>query len=335
MPCTERSATCRASPVCWRADMRHLLSLTLAGAGLVLSLAGMLYASAAGPTPLAVGATSHGVDDAPAMGRSEVDELRVRLDTVISVEPGDVFVSETLRGTLIVRARGDEMRMSGDPEEMPILVREGRRVQLRPRRGARDADVVLELPTWMPVSVRSRDLDVSMTRNEAEVRIEILSGDIRIDGVAGSVDARTVNGEVEVRGTEGEMELFTADGDVRVIGHRGPLRVESTDGDLTLRDIEGRRLGASTLDGDVEFDGVVTGNGSLELSAHDGDVMVGLPASIQADVEVSTFHGEFSSDFTVRASGFRAGEPLRFQIGDGGARIVLRSFDGDISIHSR
>jgi DUF4097 and DUF4098 domain-containing protein YvlB len=280
------------------------------------------------------GAPVH-LDEGPGVGEPGLGEFRIRQDTVVPVSPGDVFVSETLRGTLIVRAGGDEVRLSGDQDELPILVREGSTVRLRPRRGARDADVLLELPVWMPLSIRSRDLDVSVADHEAQIRIETLSGDVRIDGVNGTVEARTVNGEVEVRGTEGDMDLFTADGDVRVIGHRGRLRVESTDGDLTLRDVEGRTLGASTLDGDVEFDGAVEENGSLDLSAHDGDVTVVLPATVQAEVEVSTFHGEFTSDFRVRTGGFRAGEPLRFQIGNGGTRIMLRSFDGDISIHSR
>lgn len=315
--------------------MRHLLNLTLACSSLVLTLTGVLSVAAEAGPGLDTGVTPGEADPNPAVRQGEFGDLRARFDTVVSVEPGDVFVSETWTGTLIVRAKGGDLRLSGDGDEMPVLVREGRRVQLRPWRGAGYAAVVVELPSWMPVSIRSRDLDVSMTNNEAAVQIEILSGDIRIDGVSGPVEARTVNGEVEVRGTEGAMELFTADGDVRVIGHRGPLRVESTDGDLALRDVEGRTLGASTLDGDVEFDGAVTGNGSLELSAHDGDVAVGLPGSVQADVEVSTFHGEFTSEFRVRASGFRAGEPLRFRIGDGGARVMLRSFDGDISIHSR
>lgn len=259
-------------------------------------------------------------------------------DTVLAARPGDVFESETLRGTLIVRSGGDEIRMSADadPDETPRLIRDGRTVRLQARRGSRDHDVLLELPSWMPVAVRSRALDVSIAELEAGVRIEVLRGDVRIDGATGPVDVRTLDGEVEVRGTDGVMSVFTADGDVRVVGHRGRLQVESTDGDLTLRDVEGEELSASALDGDVEFDGAVTGRrGSLELSTHDGDVRVGLPASIQADVEVSTFHGGFSSEFAVQTRGFRAGEPLRFRIGDGGARITLRSFDGDVTLHSR
>jgi DUF4097 and DUF4098 domain-containing protein YvlB len=225
--------------------------------------------------------------------------------------------------------------MSSDAPEMPRLVREGGTVRLEPRRGSGDQDVLLEVPSWMPVSIRSRELDVSVAGLEAEVRIEVLRGDLRLERIDGPVEVRTVDGEVEVRGSQGVMSVFTADGDVRVIGHRGRLRVESTDGDLTLRDVEGGALAASALDGDVEFDGEVTGNGSLELSTHDGDVRVSLPAAIQADVEVSTFHGGFSSEFRVRTEGFRAGQPLRFRIGDGGARVTLRSFDGDVSILSR
>lgn len=284
-----------------------------------------------GPSTLPVAAESGpGVEP---QGRSVL--LR---DTVVAARPGDVFESETLRGTLLVRPGGDEIRMSADadPDDAPRLIRDGRTVRLQTTRGSRDHDVLLELPSWMPVAVRSREMDVSVTELEAEVRIEVLRGDVRVEGAAGPVDVRTLDGEVEVRRTEGVMSVFSADGDVRVVGHRGRLQVESNDGDLTLRDVEGEKLTVSALDGDIEFDGAVTGpGGSLELSTHDGDVRVGLPASIQADVEVSTFNGGFSSEFKVQTRGFRAGEPLRFTIGDGGARITLRSFDGDVSMHSR
>lgn len=256
-------------------------------------------------------------------------------DTVLSVRPGDEFVSETSRGTLLVRAGGDEIRLSGDVDEMPRMVREGSTVRLLPPRGDGEVDALVELPPWMPVAIRSRALDVSVTDREAPVRIEILSGDLRLEDVSGVVQARTLDGEVEVRGTAGSLGVFTADGDVRVVGHRGDLRIESTDGDLTLREVEGRTVEGSTLDGDVEFEGTVAEGGSLDLSTHDGDVSVGLPASIGADVEVSTFHGAFSSDFRVRTRGVRAGEPLEFEIGGGGARISLRSFDGDVRLHSR
>ena len=298
--------------------MRALVSLGVASAVLALPTADLL-----------AGAGLRVAVPAPVVARETGQ------DTVLAVRPGDVFDSETLRGTLIVREGGDRIRLSGEADEAPLLVREGSRVRLRPRRGAEDTEVVVELPRWMPISIRSRELDVSVRDREAGVRIEILSGDIRLEEVLGSVEVRTLHGEVETTRTQGSMGVFTADGDVRVVGHRGRLQVESTDGELTLRGIEGPASSASTLDGDVEFEGSVSENGTLDLSTHDGDVTVGLPASVQAEVEVSTFHGAFSSEFRVRTGGFRAGEPLRFRIGDGGARVSLRSFDGDIRILSR
>ena len=257
-------------------------------------------------------------------------------DTVVVVQTGDVFRSETLRGTLTVRSGGDdEIRVSGDRDGDVRVVREGRDVRLEARRGHDDADLVLEVPAWMPVRIRSRDMDLSLEGLSEEVHVELLQGDVRLEGLEGRVEVRTVDGEVDARTTRGPMVLFTNDGDVRVSGHRGDLRVESTDGDLVLRDVEGPALSAFTLDGDVDFDGVVEGNGSLDLSTHDGDVSVWVPSDLRADVEVSTFDGGFESEFPVRTSGFRAGEPLRFQVGGGGTRIALRSFSGDIRIHSR
>lgn len=257
-------------------------------------------------------------------------------DTVVVVQRGDVLRSETLRGTLIVRSgEDDEIRLTGDREGDVRVVREGRSVRLEARRGHDDADLVLEIPAWMPVRLRSRDMDLSLSGLSAEVHVELLQGDVRLEGLEGRVEVRTVDGEVDARSTRGSMVLFTNDGEVRVSGHRGDLRVESTDGDLVLRDVEGSSVSASTLDGDVDFDGAVDGNGALELSTHDGDVSAWVPADLRADVEVSTFDGGFESEFPVRTSGFRAGEPLRFQVGGGGSRIALRSFSGDIRIHSR
>lgn len=280
---------------------------------------------------------AHGVPTAASTEASrDTVPPEMSRDTVVSVQRGDVLVSETLRGTLTVRSGGDdEVRLSGDRDGEVRLVREGRNVRLQGLRGQPDVDLVLELPVWMPLRIRSREMDLSVTGLSAEVVVGVLQGDVRLEDLDGPVEARTVDGEMDARSTRGSMILNTNDGDVRVSGHRGELRVESTDGDLVLRDVMGPSISAFTLDGDVDFDGVVEGNGSLELSTHDGDVVAWVPGDVRADVEVSTFDGGFESEFPARTQGFRAGEPLRFQIGGGGARIALRSFSGDISIHSR
>lgn len=306
-------------------------SLLLCLSGLVLALA-VPRAAPGDPAFPAPAADVVALPTGPAAGTVAPASMR---DTVVQVQRGDVFLSRTLQGTLTVRTGADdEVRLSGDRDGEVLLVREGGTLHLRGRRADVEADLVLEVPAWMPFRLRSREMDLSLSGLEAEVQVEVLDGDLRLEGLAGRVDARTVDGEVDARDTRGSLRLFTNDGDVRVMEHRGEVQVETTDGDLILRDVVGPAVSAFTLDGDVEFDGAIEGNGSLELSTHDGDVVVWIPEEIQADVEVSTFDGGFESEFPALTRGFRAGEPLQFRIGDGGVRIALRSFSGDISIHS-
>ncbi len=50
---------------------------------------------------------------------------------------------------------------------------------------------------------------------------------------------------------------------------------------------------------------------------------------------VSTFDGDFESDFAVTMERFAAGKELRFTLGDGGAKLFLEAFDGNIRLRRR
>ncbi len=92
---------------------------------------------------------------------------------------------------------------------------------------------------------------------------------------------------------------------------------------------------ATTLDGDIVFDGQVGPRGNLSLVTHSGDVTLRLPADFGGRFEVSTIDGNFESEFPVRVGGVGAGQALRFELGNGQARILIQNFDGDIRLLRR
>jgi hypothetical protein len=51
-----------------------------------------------------------------------------------------------------------------------------------------------------------------------------------------------------------------------------------------------------------------------------------------AAVSVSTFNGEFESDFPVTLTETRKGKRFNFTIGSGSAQVTLESFQGTISL---
>jgi DUF4097 and DUF4098 domain-containing protein YvlB len=149
------------------------------------------------------------------------------------------------------------------------------------------------------------------------------------------VTARTVSGAIRARDVAGTVALHTVEGDVTVAGAEGSLSVGSTDGDLTLQGVRAESLVAEATDGDVRFEGSILPGSRVRLATHDGNLDVTLPAGTDAEVRVSTFDGEFRPEFPVETSGFRAGEAVRFRLGQGGASLELQAFDGNITLRRR
>ena len=159
-----------------------------------------------------------------------------------------------------------------------------------------------------------------------------VEGDIRLRKISGGVVARTVEGVIEVEDTEGSLELFSLDDDVWVSGAKGDLIVEAADGDIHLARIDARNVQASTVDGEVEFEGVIWPDGRYELTTHDGDVTLAVAEGVSAAVSVSMFDGEFTTEFPVLLAGLSSSREIRFTLGAGEATIIMKAFDGEVRL---
>ncbi len=261
--------------------------------------------------------------------------LAVGSDTV-TVRPGDVFVSTRLAGELLVEGSATDRAEVIAADVELRFERRGNELHLVPMRaGDRDGEVHVRLPASTPIRIAGTDLDAVVTGMAATVEAELLEGDVAIESIEGPVRVQTLSGDLRIEDVAGDVAAVTLDGDVELARVRGEVRAESTDGDLVLFDVSGRRVFASTVSGDVVYSGAVAAGAELTLVTHDGDVVAGVPDGIDASVEVGRFSGGFESDFPVRVRGVSASEPLRFVIGEGSARISIRSFDGDIRLLRR
>jgi hypothetical protein len=79
------------------------------------------------------------------------------------------------------------------------------------------------------------------------------------------------------------------------------------------------------------YDGTIRPGGRYRLATHNGDVTIGIPAGTDARVSVSTFQGDFESDFPVTLTE-RRGKRFEFTLGKGSAAIDLESFQGTIRL---
>lgn len=257
------------------------------------------------------------------------------LDTVLTVRPGDVLAVDAGEGRLFFERGADgRLRIEGGEGRRGVEVtHRGSRVTVRPRAADRELSGALrfEVPPGVHVEVTGHALDVDLHDLVGDVSVRVIEGDLTASGIEGDVDLYTLDGEIELANLQGSASCETVDGDVHVRGLTGArLLAQALDGDLVLEGVRSGEVSASTVDGDVLFVGAVPTGALLRLVTHSGDVEAVLPEGSSADVEVATFAGEFMPEIPVRVGRIQAGQPLRFQMGAGGARIEMKAFDGDI-----
>lgn len=262
-----------------------------------------------------------------------------RSDTIISVDRGDVLEISNLFGQIRVRGwERDEvsLEVDDDPGVEVDVLRVGIRVSMSRgdvRRRERRASYTISVPVWMDVSVDARELDIEVRGTRGDLLLETIDGDILLADVRGSVAASSAEGTIEVGGGDGTFTLATLDDDVMVSNLAGAVAIHATDGEIIMRDMSAHSVTANTVDGSIEFEGRILDGGDLRLTTHDGDVSVDVIGDIDAVFSVSTYTGDFESEFPIQLNWLDSGRGLEFTLGEGSARIVLSAFDGDVMLN--
>ena len=114
--------------------------------------------------------------------------------------------------------------------------------------------------------------------------------------------------------------------------HNGQAQSLLTSGEITLDLVDATTVDASTVNGDISYNGPVRNGGRYSFSTHNGDVTLTVADGTNASVAVSTFNGEFESEFPVPLSGMRKGKGFNFTLGNGSAQVTLESFQGTIQL---
>lgn len=259
-------------------------------------------------------------------------------DTVVSVERGDLLRIENFSGELLVQSWDRsyvnvELDNRSD-SDVEISRRAGVvevRASLRKGRG-RNHLYTVSVPTWLPVTVRGGELDVRAEGLGARLEVTTREGDISLRNHSGDVVARTLDGRIDVRGSRGSFDLTSLDDDVRVFDFEGELFIEANAGDIEMVDVDARVVDAGSMDGHIDFSGVIQPGGEYQLVTHDGDISFGVPADAAADFSVATYHGEFETEFPIMLQRLERSGEYNFELGGGGARVRLQAFDGAIRL---
>jgi DUF4097 and DUF4098 domain-containing protein YvlB len=206
-------------------------------------------------------------------------------------------------------------------------------VKAESRRGPpQSVDFEITVPKWMAVNVTGVYTDASVEGTEADVALETTQGELSCTGGKGFVSLRSVEGSVTIRGARGRIEANSVNESIVIEDVTGDLDVETVNGDISLIGVDGTGAAATTVNGDIEFEGAIKDNGRYAFSSHNGDITVSLPEHANVVVSASTYQGEFESWIPVRLDRISSKHRFTFSLGTGSARLEVESFQGDIRL---
>ena len=255
---------------------------------------------------------------------------RVRVSNV----SGETRIRADQPGTVFVRARIRIRGMLGDRakrilENVEVGMRQdGDEILIEPRLYQQERGW-LDLFRGGGVVV---DLDI-LTPRESQLEVTTVSGEVGVTGTRGPVEIRSASGEVSIEDVQGPLRLRSVSGDLGVSEHAGLLDANSVSGDLEVRRSRVRLGDIVTVSGDVGIEAVLSDpRQESRVRTVSGDVELSL-AEGAFEIEQKTVSGDLDVDDDLRARVERPDRrDRRVAIGQGGARLRVKSVSGDLSL---
>jgi hypothetical protein len=174
------------------------------------------------------------------------------------------------------------------------------------------------------------ELSVNVELPEAaELRLDVVSSDVNVDGLHGEQRYNTVSGDLTLTRGGGSVRVNSVSGDVTVrAGEDVSIRAEAVSGDLHLVAPIIRALRANSVSGDIDIEGQLAAGTEHRADTVSGDVSVGLLGG--ANFEVRGISSDIVSDLDHRIEGRQ--DRRRVIVGAGGPDFMFNSMSGDLSI---
>lgn len=223
----------------------------------------------------------------------------------------------------------EKVDISGDPEHLRV------KVVLDHHTNDGHADLVVHLPAGSAVKVETVSASVEASGLAASIEVVSTSGDVRCDSHLRQATVKTTSGDIKISGVSEKARLESVSGDVGLHGSTGEASISTVSGDV---EVGGNRFAGATVSsvsGSLTFAGGLETRGAYKLESKSGDVALLLPKDTSASLDISTFSGDIGSDFgeaSADKGGHGPGHAAHISIGEGSARVDVKSFSGSVHI---
>jgi hypothetical protein len=242
--------------------------------------------------------------------------------------------SVALTGTLPAGARLDASRggQTGKPAPGMKLYVEVARAP------APDAKLELRVPARARVWAKSGTADVEVTGLTGGLDLNIVGGSARIACSPSELQVESMDGSVTIEGSPAWLRAKTATGDIILRGGSEDAGLSTVSGAVRVGEGRFERAKLTSVTGPIVFAGELARGATLDIDTHGGPIELRLPPRLDAEFDVATVTGSIENTLTARrpiAGREGRGMELGFTSGIGRARILIRSFKGNISLHAR
>ncbi len=205
-------------------------------------------------------------------------------------------------------------------------------------RSCEGSDLTIKVPAASAVEVEVVSADITVRDTTGTCALKSVSGDILVTGSTSQVDARAISGEVEVRAARAPVRAKSVSGDVIIDGVEGSVEGSSVSGSIQVKGTAISRADLAATSGSIRLEASLLPGARIEAKSVSGDITLVLPPDTVANFEVTSFSGGIRNDFgpeATRVSQYTSERELTFSTGSGGARIVLKSFSGNVALQKR
>jgi DUF4097 and DUF4098 domain-containing protein YvlB len=274
---------------------------------------------------------------APLRAQTGPDARPPQADQTLAVTRGARLTVDNFGGEVIVRAwerdavrvqarHAPRMRVSVKTVESGVAVSSS-------GRAPGSVDYEIDVPAWMPVKVNGHYAFIALEGTRGEVSAETVRGDIVIKGGTDFISARSVEGDVKVSGARGRISVSSINQGVSVEDSAGDIVAETVNGPIRLLKVASENVEATTVNGNVAFEGSPAARGRYRFATHNGNVVLTIPENASAVFSVRTYNGSLNSALPLQRSGeVGRGRRATYTLGAGAAEFDVESFGGNIQI---
>src|SRR5882672_3794615 len=264
--------------------------------------------------------------------------LQGETDTTIAVPAGASLSVNNFGGSIVVHAwTQNRVKVHAEHGSRGAIEASlvGNTVTLRAssRHGAPSVvDFDITVPQDMALTLSGTYTEIEVDGVRGPVSAETVDGSIDVKGGSGIITLHSIQGSVTLADATGRIEVNSVNESVELSNVSGQIKAETTNGDMTLMGIKSSSVDASTINGDVEYEGTVSDGGTYSFNSHNGEITVSIPEGANVTLSVATANGDIDPSFPLPLTRTEGKHRYTFKLGSGSARMEVESFQGDIQL---